>query len=323
MLERGMDLKDRKKNNLKGFKFTKSDWELSLIALPTFIWFVVFAYIPMSGVLLAFKDFRNTPHGFIHSFMNSKWVGFENFEFLFASNEAWIAIRNTILYNIVFIILGVVIPVCLALLLNEILQKTLGKVFQTIMFFPHFLSWVVVSYLAFAFLSSDKGLINSVLTSFGQDPISWYSQAEMWPGIIIIMNVWKTMGYGAVVYLAAIAGIDKTYYEAALIDGATKWQQIKFITLPFLKPIMTIMFIMAVGKIFNADFGLFYQLPRDAGALYPVTNVIDTYVYRALMGMGDVGMSSAAAVFQSGIGCMTIITANWVVRRLDNENAMF
>ncbi|MGL4799504.1 MAG: ABC transporter permease [Cellulosilyticaceae bacterium] len=311
-----------KKKRFK-FTFTKTDWELSILALPTFIWFVLFAYLPMAGVLLAFKDFRNTPNGFWDSFMTSKWVGLKNFEFLFASDEAWIAIKNTILYNIVFIVLGIVVPVCLALLLNELLQKRLGKFFQTVMFFPHFLSWVVISYLVFAFLSADKGYANYMLTNMGMDPVSWYSEVKAWPIIIIFMHTWKTMGYGAVVYLASIVGIDKTFYEAALIDGAGKWQQIKYITLPLLKPIMTIMFIMAVGRIFNADFGLFYQLPRDAGALYAATNVIDTYVYRALMGMGDVGMSSAAALFQSTIGCITIITANWVVKKVDNDNAMF
>lgn len=320
MLEGGLLLEKKKRFK---FTFTKADWELSILALPTFIWFVLFAYLPMAGVLLAFKDFRNTPNGFWDSFMTSKWVGLKNFEFLFASDEAWIAIKNTILYNIIFIVLGIVVPVCLALLLNELLQKKLGKFFQTVMFFPHFLSWVVVSYLVFAFLSADKGYANYMLTNMGMDSVSWYSEVKAWPLIIIFMNTWKTMGYGAVVYLASIVGIDKTFYEAALIDGANKWQQIKYITLPLLKPIMTIMFIMAVGKIFNADFGLFYQLPRDAGALYAATNVIDTYVYRALMGMGDVGMSSAAALFQSTIGCITILTANWVVKKVDNDNAMF
>ena len=307
----------------KKFKLKKSDLELTLLALPTFIWFVIFSYIPMAGVLLAFKDFRNTPNGVIDSFLKSDWVGFKNFEFLFASNESWVAIRNTIAYNAVFIILGIVIPVTLALLLNELLQKRLGKLFQTIMFFPHFLSWVVVSYLLFAFLSSDKGYVNHILGMFGIEGVNWYAELKAWPWLIVLMNQWKTMGYGTVVYLASIAGIDRTYYEAALMDGADKKQQIRYITLPLLKPIMIIMFIMAVGKIFNADFGLFYQLPKDSGVLYPVTNVIDTYVYRALMGMGDVGMSSAAALFQSVIGCVTIVVANGIVKKVDNDNAMF
>ncbi|MFV0502395.1 MAG: ABC transporter permease [Lachnospirales bacterium] len=307
----------------KGFKFTKSDWQLTFIALPTFIWFVVFSYLPMAGVLLAFKDFRNTPNGFIDSFLKSEWIGFENFKFLFNSDEATVAMVNTILYNIVFIILGIVIPVCLAILLNELLQKLLGKIFQTIMFFPHFLSWVIISYILYIFLSGDKGYINSILINLGKEPVNWYNEASKWPFIIIFMQQWKTMGYGAVVYLASIAGIDRTYFEAALIDGSSKWQQIKYITLPLLKPIMTIMFIMAIGRIFNADFGLFYQLPKDSGAIYSTTTVIDTYVYRALIGMGDVGMSSAAALFQSTVGCITIVFANWVVRKIDNDNAMF
>lgn len=316
-------MKKQNTGTLKKKKFSQQDWQLTVLALPTLIWFLVFAYTPMLGSVLAFKDFRNHPGGFITSFMESKWVGFKNFAFMFNTEQAMIAIRNTLAYNIIFIVLGIVIPVALAVMLNELLNKWFAKFAQTILFFPHFLSWVIVSYFVFAFLSAERGLLNTALVGMGMEAGNWYTDPAIWPGLIIFMRVWKTMGYGAVVYLAAIAGIDKSYYEAAVIDGAGKWQQIKFITLPLLKPMMTIMFIMAVGGIFNADFGLFYQLPRDSGMLYGVTDVIDTFVYRALMGMGDIGMSSAAALFQSAIGCLTIIGANWVVRRVDNDNAMF
>lgn len=191
------------------------------------------------------------------------------------------------------------------------------------MFLPYFLSWVVVSYCLFAFLSPEKGYINNIITSLGGDKISWYTEPKYWVFIIIFMSQWKGVGYGTVVYLASICGIDKSYYEAAMIYGASKWQQIKHITLPLLKPVLIIMFITAVGGIFRADFGLFYQLPKNSGALYPVTNVIDTYVYRGLINLGNIGMSAAAALYQSFVGLILILVTNGIVRKVDKENAFF
>lgn len=300
----------------------KSNKELLLLTLPGAIWFLIFAYLPMFGVTIAFKDWRI--HGnFFESWLKSDWVWLENFKFLFKSSDAWLITRNTVLYNVVFIVLGIILPVTLAILLKEIFNKRASKFYQTSMFLPYFLSWVVVSYCLFTFLSPEKGYLNTFLTSIGMDKVSWYTEAKYWPFIIILMSQWKGVGYGTVVYLASICGIDKTYYEAALIDGATKWQQIKNITIPLLKPIMIIMFITAIGGMFRADFGLFYQLPKNSGALYPVTNVIDTYVYRGLMNLGNVGMSSAAALYQSFVGMVLIITTNAIVRKVDEENAFF
>lgn len=308
------------KKRLERFKLNK---ELLFLAIPGAIWFFIFAYLPMFGVVIAFKKFRLVGSNFFDSLIKSQWVGFDNFKFLFKSADAWIITRNTVLYNIVFIILGIVLPVCLAIMVNELLNKKLAKFYQSAMFLPYFLSWVVVSYCLYTFLSPQSGLINTMLKNFGHDGVSWYSEIKYWPIIIIIMSQWKGIGYNTVVYLASICGIDKTYYEAAMIDGASKWQQIKYITLPLLKPVITILFILAVGKIFNADFGLFYQLPKNSGALYPVTNVIDTYVYRGLMNMGELGMSSAAALYQSFIGFILIMTSNHIVKKIDNENALF
>ena len=307
------------KDRMKRFKNNK---ELLLLTIPGAIWFLVFAYLPMFGVIVAFKRWR-IHGGFFESLMNSKWVGFDNFKFLFKSSDAWLITKNTVLYNIVFIILGIVLPVTLAILLNELLNKKLAKFYQSSMFLPYFLSWVVVSYCLYAFLSPEKGYVNGILQSMGGKGISWYTEPKYWPFIIIFMSQWKAVGYGTVVYLASICGIDKSYYEAAMIDGASKFQQIKYITVPLLKPVMIIMFITSIGGMFRGDLGLFYQLPKDSGALYPVTNVIDTYVYRGLMNLGDIGMSSAASLYQSFVGLILIVTSNAIVRKVDEENAFF
>lgn len=188
---------------------------------------------------------------------------------------------------------------------------------------PYFLSWVIIGYFTFSFLSVDKGVINQIIIWFGGDPVQWYSESKWWPYILTFMNLWKGTGYGSVVYLAAIVGIDKSYYEAAMIDGASKWQQIKHITLPAIKPLMIMLTILAAARIFYADFGLFYQIPRDSGALYSVTNVIDTYVYRGMTAMGELGMSTAVGLYQSIIGFILVISSNWVIRKIDKDNAIF
>ncbi|BFH62657.1 ABC transporter permease [Paenibacillus azoreducens] len=294
-----------------------------LMILPGTIWFLIFAYMPMFGTVLAFKDFRIHPDGFFASVFSSKWVGLKNFEYLFTTNDAYIITRNTILYNLAFIILGLIIAVGFAIMLNELVNKRMAKVYQTGMFLPHFLSWVIISYFAFTFLSVDKGTLNHIITFFGGEPISWYSEVKYWPFIIIFVGIWKGVGYNSVIYLAAITGIDKSYYEAAVIDGATKWKQARYITIPLLKPLMIILTILAIGGIFRSDFGLFYQLPKDSGALYPVTNVIDTFVYRGLINMGDIGMSTAAGLYQSLVGLVLILIANYIVRKIEKDHAIF
>lgn len=315
----------RKKEKIQRPSFMsrlKANKELLLLSMPGALWFILFAYLPLFGILVAFKKFRLSGD-FFTSLIESEFVGFDNFKFLFSSGDAWVIVRNTVLYNAVFIILGVVLPVMVALLLNELRNKGAAKIYQSSMFLPYFLSWVVVSYCVFAFLNPEKGYFNAVLQQFGHEGISWYAEKKYWPFIIVIMSQWKGIGYNTVVYLASICGIDKTYYEAAVLDGASKWQQIKYITLPLLKPVITILLIMAVGGIFKADFGLFYQLPKDSGPLYPVTNVLDTYIFRALKTNGEIGMSSAAALFQSTVGFILIMVANKIVSKVDNDNALF
>lgn len=293
------------------------------MVLPGTIWFILLAYIPMAGNIIAFKEYTIHPDGFIASVVQSAWVGLDNFKFLFSTSDAWVITRNTILYNLVFILLGLVLAVALAIFLSQLANKRLAKVYQTGMLFPHFLSWVVVSYFVFSFLSIDKGLFNNILQAFGMEGISWYNEPKYWPYILTLMNVWKTVGFSSIIYLAAIAGINRDYYEAAMIDGASKWQQIKHVTLPTLMPLMVILTILDIGKIFRADFGLFYQVPRDSGTLYSVTNVIDTYVYRGLMQMGDISMTTAAGLYQSMVGLILVLLTNYIVKRIDKDYAMF
>lgn len=307
----------------KHWKKLKANKEILLLSLPGAVWFLFFSYLPMPGILLAFKRFTLSDGGFVKSFLQSDWVGFENFRFIFVSGDMWKVFRNTIGYNIIFIILGIVLPIIVALMLNELRNKRMAKFYQSAMFLPYFLSWVVVSYCLYAFLNPERGLLNSLLEGMGKERISWYANKTWWPFILIFMSQWKGIGYNTVVYLASICGIDKTYYEAAMIDGASKFEQIKFITIPLLKPVVTILFIMSVGRIFSADFGLFYQVPMDSGALYDVTNVLDTYIYRALMSLGEIGMSSAGGLFQATVGFFLIMLANKIVSIIDNENALF
>ena len=246
-------------------KWSRDDTELTLLGLPTYIWFICFSYLPMFGIIIAFKKLTfKQGHGFIYNLFTSEWCGLDNFQFLFKSSDAFIILRNTILYNVVFICLGLVIPVTLAILMSQLYNRKLAKICQTCMFLPHFMSYVVVSYFVWAFLSYDKGFVNNLLLSMGSDPKQWYMEPAYWPFLVVFINTWKGLGYGMVVYLATITGIDSTYYEAAIIDGATKWQQSRYITLPMLRPIIAIMFIMSIGGIFRSDFGLFYQVPRNS-----------------------------------------------------------
>ncbi|MFC5651862.1 ABC transporter permease [Paenibacillus solisilvae] len=311
-------------NKIGGFfKDLNKNKVLLLMALPATIWFLFFSYLPMAGMVIAFKEYRYSRHGFWASIVDSKWVGWQNFKFLFSTNDAYIITRNTLLYNIFFIILGLVLSVAMAIILAEIANKKLAKVYQTGMFLPYFLSWVIVGYFVFSFLSFDKGMVNHIASWFGINPIQWYADKTYWPIIIVVVFLWKSVGYSSVVYLAAIMGIDKSLYEAAMIDGANKWQQIRNITIPMLKPLMTILTLLAIGRIFYADFGLFYQVTRDSGTLYSVTNVIDTYVYRGLKSTGEIGMSTAAGLYQSVIGFALVMISNYVVRKFDKDNALF
>jgi len=314
----------RKRNSVVEYlKGLKRNVPMLLMVLPGAVWFFFFAYLPMFGAIIAFKQYRNSYGGFINNLIHSKWVGFKNFEFLFKTDDAYIITRNTILYNVVFIGLGLVFSVMMAVILSELASKKLAKLYQTGMFLPYFLSWVIVGFFSFSFLSVDFGMLNKILGVFGIEPVFWYNDPTYWPYILTFMSLWKSIGYSSVVYLAAIVGIDKSYYEAAMIDGASKWQQIRSITIPMIKPLIIMLTLLAIGRIFYADFGLFYEVPRNSGPLFPVTNVIDTFVYRGLKTTGELGMSAAAGLYQSAIGFLLVILSNWLVRKFNKENALF
>lgn len=290
-----------------------------IMILPGTLYLLINNYIPMAGVFIAFKDID-----FSVGIFKSNWVGFKNFEFLFKTSDAWIITRNTILYNIAFIIIGTIMGVLMAILLNELISVRFRKAYQTILLLPQLISMVVVAYIVYAFLNTESGFVNlSLLKSMGIDGINWYSEKKYWPFILIFVSTWKSAGYGCIVYLAAILGIDQSLYESARVDGAGKLRQIFFITLPLLKPTIITMVMMSVGRIFYSDFGLFYQVTMNSGALYDYTSTIDTYVYRALLQRNDLAMSSAAALYQSVVGFVIIVVVNALVRKIDSENALF
>ena len=292
---------------------------LYLMFLPGAIYLLINNYIPMAGLVIAFKQVN-----WNKGILKSPWVGFSNFEYLFKTKEAWNITRNTLGYNIIFIILGTVIAIAVAILLNEITSMMLKKTYQTVILLPYLISMVVVSYLVYAMPSSENGFVNlSILRPLGKQEISWYTESKYWPAILIIIYIWKTFGYNCILYYATLVGIDRGYYEAAVIDGASRWQQIRHITLPELVPTIITLTLMSIGKIFYSDFGLFYQVPMDSGPLYDVTNTIDTYVYRGLIRQNNVGMSSAAGFYQSIIGFVLVLLANYAVRRISKENALF
>lgn len=291
---------------------------LYLMGFPGLLYLFINNYMPLPGLILAFKKY-NVKNGIF----GSAWAGFSNFKYLFSTRDAFIITRNTIGYNVVFIILNLILSVAVAIILSELTGK-LKKFYQSTILLPHLISTVIVSYLVYAFLSVDNGFINnSILKPLGLESIQWYSSKGYWPFILVFVYLWKSVGYNCIVYLATIMGFDRAYYEAAAIDGASKWQQITRITLPLLRPTIIMLVLMAVGRIFYSDFGLFYQVPQNNGALYSVTNTIDTYVYRGLMELGDVSMSAAAGLYQSIVGFILVLTANLLVRKVDKESALF
>jgi putative aldouronate transport system permease protein len=308
-------------------RFSKAKKTLMLLSMvaPGAIWLLLLRYLPMGGIILAFKNYKIYPKDptFLNNLIHSKWVGLDNFKFLFTTGDSWVMIRNTLAYNIVFIILGMIIPVAFAIMMSELSKKFVAKTYQTLMFFPYFLSWVVVSYFLNAFIDAQYGLIPMAQRAAGETAVSWYTTPGPWPYIIVFANLWKNVGYSTVLYLAAITGIDQTQYEAAAIDGASKWQQILHVTLPNLRTMIAILFILNVGKIFNADFGLFWNVPMQNGALFSVTQVIDTYIYRVLMNTGNIGQSTAAGLLQNIVGFICIIGANAVVKKIDSDSTLF
>ena len=289
-----------------------------LLMLPGLLFFFINNYMPMPGILVAFRSF-NARLG-IHG---SPWVGFANFEFLFATQDAWIITRNTILYNAAFIIVNTVLAILIAALINELTGK-LKNFYQSAILLPNLISTVIIGYLVFAFLSADTGFINNTLLPiFGARPVGWYSEPQHWPFILVLVNAWRGVGYGSIIYLATLTGFDRSYYESAMLDGAGRFRQFWYITLPLLKPTIILLTLLAIGRIFYADFGLFYQVPMNQGALFSTTNVIDTYVFRGLIELGNISMAAAAGLYQSLVGFILVLSANLLVRKFDPDSALF
>ncbi len=303
----------------KAVKVVKKYWPLYIMFIPGLAYLIINNYIPMTGIVVAFKQYnlRDGIYG-------SPWIGLSNFEYLFKNQEAWIMTRNTIGYNLVFIVLGTVLAIAVAIILNEVRAQAAKQLYQTLILIPYLISMVVVSYLVFAFLSDGNGFINkSILPLFGLEGISWYNEAQYWPVILTIVYIWKSIGYNCILYYATICGIDRSLYEAAVVDGANRWQQVWNVTLPCLKSTIIILTLMSLGNIFRSDFGLFYQVTMNSGTIISTTQTIDTYVYRGLMQTSNIGMSSAAGVYQSVVGFILVLSANFIVRKLDSESSLF
>lgn len=289
-----------------------------VLMLPGLIYLFINNYMPLPGLTVAFKQY-NAAKGIY----GSPWVGFKNFTYLFTTNDAFVITRNTICYNLAFIVVNTVMAIIVAIVLSE-LTGGIKKFYQSAILLPNLLSSVIIGYLVFAFFSVENGFVNNqILKLFGQDPVRWYSEPKYWPFILVFVSAWKTVGYNCIIYLATLMGFDKSFYESAQIDGATKLQQIRYITLPLLRPTIIMLTLMAIGRIFYSDFGLFYQVPMNQGALYSTTNTIDTYVYRGLLQLGNISMSAAAGVYQSIVGFVLVLSANLIVRRIDKDSALF
>lgn len=301
----------------KASKEFKKNKGLFFMSLPGLVFIIIFAYIPMVGLIIAFKDYT-----YDKGIFGSKCIGFENFKFFFTSDAALRVTRNTILLNLLFIIAGTIISIICALMLYELNRRAV-KLYQTILFFPFFISWVVASYAAYALMNYEFGGINLFLKNIGSQPIEWYLQYKYWIVILFIAYIWKNVGYFCLLYYTGLLDIDPVYFEAAKIDGASKWQQVWNVSLPLISPLVIMLVLLNIGKIFYADFGLFYFLPKNSGALFKVTDVIDTYVYRSLKTTGDIGMASAVGFYQSIMGFILVMISNFIVKRFDKDKSLF
>lgn len=289
-----------------------------LMMVPAFLYLCINNFLPMGGLVLAFKNYKVQD-----GIWGSSWAGFENFSFLLKNGNLPLIIRNTIGYNICFIIVNMVLGVALAILVTEVRNKRFRKIAQSSILFPFVVSIIIVSYMVRSFLDPGAGLVNHILEALGKEPVSWYDTPKYWPFILTFVNAWKSVGYGCILYISAILGIDVSLFESAALDGASKFQRIRYITLPFLLPTIITVALLSIGRVFNSDFGLFYQVPQNSGLILDVTQTIDTFVYRALALQGNIGMSSAASFFQSCMGFLLILFFNTLTNKISRENALF
>ena len=298
--------------------------QLRLMTVPVVVWYALFCYLPLFGIFFAFKDFTPRPGASlpVNLFVNSPWVGLRNFSYLFKNPQLLAILGNTLFYNIVFLIAGIAIPVFLAVVLSEVHQKKFTGVVQMVLVLPYFLSWVIVGYCVYGFLATDQGQINSILRALGLPAVQWYQSPQYWRVILILTGIWKSCGYSLVIYMCAITSIDRTLYESAALDGAGFWQKARCITLPMLRPTIATIFILNIGSLLSSDFGLFYQVPMDSGALQEVTQTLDVYVYKALMQQANFSFSAAASFLQSAVGCILLIVSNILIRKADPDSAL-
>ena len=312
-------MKSKNKKSKMSFQKFKRYIPLYIMMLPGFIYLLINNYMPMAGLSLAFKKVN-----YQIGLLKSPWNGLENFKYLFLTNDAFIFFRNTILYNLTFILLGNMFGILVAISLDTIRNKFFKRFSQIVILIPYLLSTVIISYIVFAFLSGNNGFINkTILPIFGIEPISWYNEAKYWPVILTVVFLWMTFGYSSILYYSTLIGIDKSYYEAATVDGAGTWAQIRYVTLPSLKPTIITLVLLAIGRICYSDFGLFYLVPMNSGLLYSTTQTIDTYIYRGLLELNDIGRSTAGGFLQSILGFTCVLTANYIVSRIDKESSLF
>ena len=306
--------RSRRMEGIQGQKFRRNlIW--FLMALPALVWIFIFKYVTLFGIWIAFTNFKARRGVF-----GSDFVGLKNFEFLFATDTAMRATRNTVLLNLMFITVGLVVALLIAWLMFEIYSSALTKYYQTMLLLPRFISWVIASYFVFALLSTENGVINTFLRGSGAEPISWYTSAQYWPFILLFSSLWNGVGISSLIYLAGMLAIDPQLFEAARIDGANKWQQFRRITFPMILPLVIINLLLAMAGIFSADFGLFFQIPRNQPLLYPTTDVLDTFIYRSLLVTQNVSMAAAAQFYQSIVGFGLVLFFNWIVRRIERHD---
>lgn len=318
MRDLGLEIEKLLKNKVKKGVGRKNYWQIyTLLAIPL-IYLFIFNYLPMFGIVIAFKNYK-----FDLGILGSEWVGFENFKFLFLSNDFMKVVRNTLCMNLLFIIFGVSLAILVAVLFFELKSRRATKIYETIMITPNFVSWVIVGYITYALFQPKTGVFNNIFAAFGLKTIDWYNTPSVWPAILLIASIWKHTGMDCVVYYAALMGVDESLMEAASLDGANKVQRIWHIMIPSILPTIVILVILKIGGIFRADFGLFYQLTRDSGTLYEVTDVLDTYVYRTMKVIGDMGLSSAAGLLQSVVGMILVIITNHLSKKIEDVGGLF
>ena len=319
----------RKKRGLLGGR--RQQWAFLMMLLPGVAFLICFSYLPMPGIIMAFKNYKLAippkdfwiQNRFIYSvFVQNSWVGLSNFRFLTATSDGWMILRNTVGYNVLFMVTGLILSVGLAVVINELRSRRLAKLYHTILFLPYFISWMVCAYALYALISA-TGFFNQIAKSLGSPTINYYTKSQYWPYIFLIANIWKYTGNGSIIYLATLTGLDQDLYEAAAIDGAGKWRQFWQITLPQLMPTIVLLQILAIGRIFNGDFDMFYSLPNGSGILRNVTNTIDVYVYTAMRAGSQLGYAAAGAFFQSSVGFILILVTNMIVRRVEPEMSLF